>query len=183
LIPGNGKRKTTDTDEDVVMVTQEQVEDQKRTKRLLQLTMAREKRKQERLEDKQAESLGLPKPSAIRKFRKNHHLLVDDTGNIQHGFHPTEWLRNQYVSLPLVEALALNPDYNREFKEALGYGGSKSHIVNNVTSTLDNAGTVEDDNFGLQPTPEVVTAPLVVSGNCCAGKYIYKITINKDNKS
>ncbi|GAA5800660.1 hypothetical protein HPULCUR_006096 [Helicostylum pulchrum] len=107
----------TGTDEDVVMLSTEEWETQKRARCLQQLALARQRKKELAEMDKLAMAQGLPKPSLLNRLS---------------------------VSIPLAELLALSSEYNQEVKDALGYSSKKTAVTHNLNSSTPQAGTGMD---------------------------------------
>lgn len=51
-------------------------------------------------------------------------------GELLRGFNAKDWVRSQTVTIPLIELLALSPDYNKETKEAFGYAAKSITNIN-----------------------------------------------------
>lgn len=150
------------------MLTQEEWEAQKRARRLVQLTAARNRKKELAEIDKQAVQQGLPKPSLINKAMKKHPLLVDAQGRLQQGFNAKDWFRNQIVTIPLIELLSLSPEYNQQTKEALGYANVRSANhniqVQGIYKTTSQIAGADDEVYDSHLDPEARNAPQVTSG-------------------
>lgn len=146
------------------MLSTEEWEAQKRARRLQQLAMARQKKRELAALDKIAIAQGLPKPSLLHRAKKTHPLMVDDKGKLLQGFNAKQYFKNQMVQIPLVELLALSSEYNQQTKEALGFSSknakkstsgaeSRASISNNI-STSNMAGTCPLTTAGNDTNPE-----------------------------
>ncbi|KAI9327172.1 hypothetical protein BD770DRAFT_416883, partial [Pilaira anomala] len=139
---------STDKDEDVLMLSTEEWEAQKRARRLQQLAMARQKKR---------ELAALDKIAIAAK--KTHPLMVDDKGKLLQGFNAKQYFKNQMVQIPLVELLALSSEYNQQTKEALGFSSKNAKTSASSTET----GTSISNN--ISTLHKAGTCPLTIVGN------------------